>query len=177
MIKLIKNNKIDFVEEWAYDSFLGQLRKGDWLFYEYKYANDFLTLGRYIDLKTTNYYKTYITRNQPTFYQVKKLCPCFNLKDFAKQVKNIKSVTDSFYGEIDLSQCKKCRRYWIKYFYEQESFTKSGRWYRGLIDSERIHVLDPEAVEAYFENLDWYYYGGSFFGSTGQIGQGTVNFH
>jgi hypothetical protein len=70
---------------------------------------------------------------------------------------------DRHYAEITLLRCRDCGQFWLRYFYENEAFTRSGRWYLGAITPEQRAALSPERAKAMLESLDWYYYGGSFY--------------
>ncbi len=72
--------------------------------------------------------------------------------------------TDHYYADISLQTCKHCGRIWLRYFYENEAFTKSGRWYRGVITAEQAKSVAAENALEYLGNLDWYLCGGSFYG-------------
>ena len=82
--------------------------------------------------------------------------------------------TNGRFGEVTLERCTKCKAYWLRYFVEYESFSESGRWYRGLIPKEDIPQITPENSVAFLTSLDWYLYGGSYFRTTGKIGNGTI---
>ena len=72
------------------------------------------------------------------------------------------------FGQVTLKRCRHCQRYWLHYFVEYEAFSKSGRYYMGLITPETAETLTPETAVDYLENLDWYLYGGSYFGRMGR---------
>lgn len=84
-------------------------------------------------------------------------------------------ATLSRYGEVSFQQCKKCGSQWVKYLYEQEAFSNSGRWFRGIISKERINTLTPENTVGYLESIDWYFYGGSFFNGQIRVGKGRLH--
>ena len=67
--------------------------------------------------------------------------------------------TDRHFAEIALLRCPKCGQRWVRYFYENESFTRSGRWYLGAVDS----VPEPEQALVALGSLPWYFAGGSYF--------------
>lgn len=56
----------------------------------------------------------------------------------------------------------------MHYYVEFESFPKSGRWFRGLISDEILPLVEPETALTVLEKLEWYFYGGSFFGGRGK---------
>lgn len=83
--------------------------------------------------------------------------------------------TNGRMAEVSILQCKLCQRIWLKYLVEFESFTKSGRWYKGIIAKKDVAGMKPENAVEYLENLDWYIYGGSYLESTGMFGQGKLD--
>jgi len=74
---------------------------------------------------------------------------------------------DSRLAEVSTFHCPGCCRQWLKYLYEVEGFTGSGRWYLGPISAEQLSALTAETAKAILESLEWYYCGGSYFG--GQV--------
>ena len=58
---------------------------------------------------------------------------------------------------------------------EFESFSKSGRFYKGIVTNKNLPKLTPENSIAYIEKLDWYIYGGSYFSTSGKFGNGKAN--
>ena len=71
---------------------------------------------------------------------------------------------DDNFAEVSLLICSLCGQHWLRYFYEVEAFTASGRWYLGAIHAEQAARLTAEEAKATLENLSWYFYGGSYFG-------------
>lgn len=99
--------------------------------------------------------------------------PPFAYKDF--EIRSIGTdSTNGRYGEVSVHTCKKCNSLWLHYIVEYEAFSKSGRWFKGLITEKEIETMTPEKAIKYIESLDWYFYGGSYFDSTGKIGKGFV---
>ncbi|WP_374461960.1 hypothetical protein [Chryseobacterium taeanense] len=76
--------------------------------------------------------------------------------------------TNGRYAEVSFQQCKLCQRIWIHY-------SKSGRWYKGIVSKKDRPNITPENAVEYLESLEWYVYGGSYFESTGEFGQGKLN--
>lgn len=81
---------------------------------------------------------------------------------------------DSRLAEVSVLVCRDCGRHWLRYFYEVEAFTGSGRWYLGAVMPEQAAALTVEDAKKTLEGLDWYYYGGSYYGgrtgrTSGQI--------
>jgi hypothetical protein len=66
-------------------------------------------------------------------------------------------------GEVYLKSCRQCATLWIEYFYENEAFSQSGRWFRGIIPAAHALCISPAEVLQYLESLEWYLYGGSYF--------------
>jgi hypothetical protein len=71
--------------------------------------------------------------------------------------------TEGRYAEVSLRRCRRCSRLWLRYFVEYESFSRSGRWARGLISERDAETITPEAAAPYLARLPWYLYGGSYF--------------
>ncbi|MDP3172822.1 MAG: hypothetical protein Q8M88_00115 [Phenylobacterium sp.] len=76
--------------------------------------------------------------------------------------------TDGRYADVGLLRCRTCRRLWLRYFVEYEAFTQSGRWARGLISEAAAATITPETALAHLDGLEWYLYGGSYYGSSGR---------
>jgi hypothetical protein len=83
--------------------------------------------------------------------------------------------TNGRHAEVSIQQCKLCQRIWIHYFVEFESFSKSGRWYKGIVSKKDRSQITPENAVEFLESLEWYVYGGSFFESMGTFGHGKIN--
>ena len=82
--------------------------------------------------------------------------------------------TKGRFGNVDLCRCEDCGQLWLHYFVEYEAFSRSGRWYRGLITPEQATIVTPENAVALLASLPWYFYGGSYFDTTGKQGSGQV---
>lgn len=78
------------------------------------------------------------------------------------------------FAEITINTCNRCQTNWLKYFAEFESFTGSGRWYRGIVQPDDLPNIKPGNAVEYLEKSDWFIYGGSHFSSTGMYGKGKV---
>lgn len=71
---------------------------------------------------------------------------------------------DNHYAEVSLLVCSLCGQRWLRYFYELEAFTASGRWYLGAIPREHAARLTAESAKTTLESISWYFYGGSYYG-------------
>jgi hypothetical protein len=74
---------------------------------------------------------------------------------------------DGRFADVRLDQCRLCGRPWLHYHYEVEAFSKSGRWYRGLVTPEQAARATPANALEILAALPWYLYGGSWFDTTG----------
>jgi hypothetical protein len=70
---------------------------------------------------------------------------------------------DKRYAEVTLLTCPECGAFWLRYHYELEAFTASGRWYLGAITPQQAAHLTADNAKATLEGLDWYFFGGSYF--------------
>jgi hypothetical protein len=71
---------------------------------------------------------------------------------------------DSRFGEVTLLICPACGQVWLRYFYENEGFSGSGRWYLGAIDAAQKVNVTAQNATTLLEGMEWYFYGGSYFG-------------
>src|SRR5215212_1104859 len=92
----------------------------------------------------------------------REACPCFAAP--ATGLITIKELgLDSHLAEVSVLICQECGQHWLRYLYEAEAFTGSGRWYLGAITPEQFVTLTVEQAKATLERLSWYYYGGSYY--------------
>jgi hypothetical protein len=70
--------------------------------------------------------------------------------------------------------CQDCGQHWLRYCYEVEAFTGSGRWYLGAITPEQFATLTVEQARAMLENLNWYDCGGSYYDGGMRRTSGTI---
>ena len=99
--------------------------------------------------------------------------PPFDFLDYDSELLGV-DETNGRFGEVSVETCKACGAKWLRYFVEYEAFSESGRWYRGLVTAESLRSLTPELAVALLESLPWYFYGGSYFRTTGRKGLGRV---
>ncbi len=83
--------------------------------------------------------------------------------------------TNGRYGDVEIETCKHCGQKWLRYFVEYEGFTKSGRWYRGILTPEMQQLLTPENAVQLLESLPAHFYGGSFFMTAGAESSGSIS--
>lgn len=73
------------------------------------------------------------------------------------------------YGQVTLRRCLHCQRLWLHYFVEYEAYSRSGRYFMGVVTPQAAETITAETAVEYLESLDWYLYGGSYFdGKTGR---------
>lgn len=76
---------------------------------------------------------------------------------------------DAVYAEVAILACPDCERRWLRYVYEVEAFSRSGRWYLGLLSAEAAAGLAVHNAREILGQLEWYFYGGSYYkGRTGK---------
>lgn len=71
------------------------------------------------------------------------------------------------YADVSVEVCKLCGAKWLRYQFEYEHLTASGRWYRGIVPDTIAAAVTPESAISILEGLSWWLYGGSYFASTG----------
>ena len=103
----------------------------------------------------------------------REACPCFAAPSTG--LFTVKELgLDSRLAEVSVLVCQECGQHWLRYLYEVEAFTGSGRWYLGAITPEQFATLTVEQAKGTLENLSWYYYGGSYFQGRDGQSSGTV---
>jgi hypothetical protein len=99
-------------------------------------------------------------------------CGCFTAPhDFL--ITDTELGLDEHFGTASLLRCSLCGQRWLRYFYEIEAFTASGRRYLGPITVEQASRVSAENAKTTLEGLSWYFFGGSFYG--GKSGRTSGN--
>lgn len=78
---------------------------------------------------------------------------------------------DEHFASVSMLICPDCGQNWLRYFYEVEAFTASGRWYLGALHAEQASRVTAGTAKATLEGLGWYFYGGSYY--KGQSGRAS----
>lgn len=95
------------------------------------------------------------------------LTPPFHYTDFESRAVGI-DETGGRFAEVTIERCLSCDQKWLRYFFEQEAFSRSGRWYLVPVsDAEATSVTATTALEL-MARRRWHFYGGSFFDTTGK---------
>jgi hypothetical protein len=81
---------------------------------------------------------------------------------------------DSHYAEASVWACRVCGRRWLRYFYENEAITGSGRWYLGHITPARALGITANEARQALSGLEWYHAGGSYFDGRAGRGSGDI---
>lgn len=79
------------------------------------------------------------------------------------------------FGEVSIETCSDCERRWLKYAVAYEAFSGSGRWYRGQIAKSVAERIRAEDAVTTLEALDWFFFGGSYFKTSGKRGSGKLD--
>ena len=90
-------------------------------------------------------------------------CSCFNAPHI-HLVPYKELGMDERFALVTLLTCPECGQLWLRYHYEVEAFTASGRWYLGAITAQQASRMAVEDAKAILEGLSWYFYGGSYNG-------------
>lgn len=98
------------------------------------------------------------------------LCPCHEPTATHLNFEYTYLGTDEHFAEIQIALCKQCGTKWLLYSLEDEGFSNSGRWYRGVLNQE----ITPEAAAEYLNHIEGYIYGGSYFGGKAGYGKGPL---
>ena len=94
-------------------------------------------------------------------------CVCFAAPQ-GRLIRERELGLDSRLAEVSVLVCPDCGQRWLRYFYEVEAFTGSGRWYLGAITADQLSALSVDDAKGALEQLSWYFYGGSYYGRSGK---------
>jgi hypothetical protein len=97
------------------------------------------------------------------------LTPPFSVRDFSDNLVGVDTKNGRF-GDVSIQTCRHCGSTWLHYRVEYEAFSRSGRWFRGPITPE-LSITAENAVDV-LADMPWYFFGGSYFESTGRRGFG-----
>jgi hypothetical protein len=100
--------------------------------------------------------------------------PPFHYADFDSMEIGV-DETNGRFGEVSIKSCRRCKRKWLHYHIEYQAFSESGRWYRGLLSDEVAKSVTPATAVGILEDLDWHFYGGSYFKTKGRKGSGQIS--
>ena len=79
------------------------------------------------------------------------------------------------YAEIAIGKCPECAQQWIRYHYENEGLSGSGRWYLGAISDLQANTMHVNQAKAILEGLEWYWVGGSYYGGRISVRSGSID--
>src|SRR6266508_5812796 len=103
----------------------------------------------------------------------REACMCFTAP--TSRLVGVKELgLDNQLAEVAVLICQDCGQHWLRYVYEVEAFTGSGRWCLGAITPEQFTALTVEQAKTTMENLDWYYYDGSYYQGRNGRSSGTI---
>ncbi len=102
-------------------------------------------------------------------------CICAGGKFGGSSFERAELGMDDHYGEVSLIRCKRCQRLWLHYYYVNEAFSKSGRWYHGLVAREMETSITCDNALDVLGKLDWYWCGGSWYDGKVVKGRGVPN--
>jgi hypothetical protein len=81
---------------------------------------------------------------------------------------------DENYAEVSLLQCPVCHQFWLRYLYEHEAFSGSGRWYLAPISPQIRNEVNLENAKVILESMPVYWCGGSYYNGTVSQASGPI---
>jgi hypothetical protein len=110
--------------------------------------------------------------------EVQPDCSCFEPAVRLINPKQIYSGVDtehSSYGEVSVEQCSGCMTFWLSFYIEYESFSRSGRWFRAPLPASLVAEVSANNAIDVLNTLTPRYAGGSYYDSAGFITESKVN--
>lgn len=75
--------------------------------------------------------------------------------------------TSGLFAEVEIWRCRTCGRPWLRYSMEQEAFSRSGRWTRGLVTDAEADAVTADTASDVLGRLASRLEGGSY--HSGQV--------
>jgi hypothetical protein len=104
---------------------------------------------------------------EPAATECRCVTPPLDYRDYDRRVLGVDEAGGR-HGDVAIDRCKRCGREWLVYHYENEAFSRSGRWYRGIISPEQEERVTPANALAILAELPWHLYGGSHYETSGK---------
>lgn len=111
-----------------------------------------------------------VVRHEEAARRIRPHCGCLDAPGRQLSLRRVLGM-DDHHAEAAVLACRVCGRRWLRYHYELEALTGSGRWYLGRISMAQALGLKAYGAKRALERLDWYFTGGSYF--DGKIGRGS----
>jgi hypothetical protein len=92
--------------------------------------------------------------------------PPFKYADFESRNLGVDEAQGRF-AQVSVEQCKACGQQWLRYFFEFEVYSQSGRWYRASISDVEAESVTESTALTLMSRQGVHFRGGSYFGSTG----------
>lgn len=89
-------------------------------------------------------------------------CSCLDSPSKALELERTLGMDERF-GEVTVLRCLRCRRPWLRYHYENEAFSRSGRWFLGRIEPSEVDGISADVARSFFAQMPWYFFGGSYY--------------
>lgn len=96
--------------------------------------------------------------------------PPFHFSDFER----MELGEDAFGAEVSLATCKQCGVAWLRYLIEEPHYSRSGRWWRVMLQPEMRNAISAANAKAFIEQQAHVFAGGSFFNSAGHSVDGPI---
>lgn len=130
----------------------------------------FLPTGAVQDISITNGWGEEMLRLAEVvdrYVNCRCVTPPIDHRDFVKTEIGIDQTKGRF-ADVAIDRCRHCGALWLVYHHELEAFSKSGRWYRGLITAAQAKGATAGHALRILAGLGWHLYGGSYYDSTGK---------
>lgn len=82
--------------------------------------------------------------------------------------------TNGRFAEVSIQTCKHCQTQWLNYLVETEGFSRSIKWFKAKIATSLLDKITPENSIENIEKADFFFFGGSYYGTGVSIGSGKI---
>lgn len=97
-------------------------------------------------------------------------CPCI-LDPLGMLEEETSLGMDQHFADVSLLRCSKCGQRWLRYQYENEGISRSGRWFLAAVDQPVTLELAKVRIESAVE----YWCGGSYYDGKVSLAYGPIH--
>lgn len=91
-----------------------------------------------------------------------KTCQCLESHQSNLMLDSSLGMDENF-GEVSILKCPQCDQLWLRYLYEVEGITRSGRWFECPISVYEKETLNATDALVFINSQPWFYQGGSYY--------------
>ncbi len=129
----------------------------------------FLPFGPMQELSLSSGWADEFLKLADRFDSARSDAPCACINHRQSDLRQIEALgMDDQFAEVSVLECPKCGQMWLRWFYEDEAISRSGRWFECPISAQNRQKLTAQNALKMLNRKPWRFYGGSYFQDTGR---------